>query len=71
MRGKTNPDWNSPERSSHLSIPFSHVVLLDLFFGFQAQAAKFFEFFVPLFQVMLACGATYLVKTSIEKKPSN
>ena len=32
---------------------------------------KFFEFFVPLFQVMLAGGATYLVKTSIEKKRSN
>ena len=35
------------------------------------EAPKFFEFFVPLFQIMLACGATYLVKTSIEKKPSN
>ncbi len=33
------------------------------------ETPKFFEFFVPLFQVMLACGATYLVKTSIEKKP--
>lgn len=31
------------------------------------ETPKFFEFFVPLFQVMLACGATYLVKTSIEK----
>ncbi len=35
------------------------------------ETPKFFEFFVPLFQVMLACGATYLVKTSIEKKSSN
>jgi hypothetical protein len=35
------------------------------------ETPKFFEFFVPLFQVMLACGATYLVKTLIEKKPSN
>ena len=35
------------------------------------ETPKFFEFFVPLFQVMLACGATYLVKTSIEKKPSH
>jgi hypothetical protein len=35
------------------------------------QTPKFFEFFVPLFQIMLACGATYLVKTSIEKQPSN
>lgn len=35
------------------------------------ETPKFFEFFVPMFQVMLACGATYLVKTSIEKKPSN
>ena len=35
------------------------------------ETPKFFEFLVPLFQMMLACGATYLVKTSIEKKPSN
>lgn len=35
------------------------------------QTPKFFEFFVPLFQVMLACGATYLVKTSLETKPTN
>lgn len=35
------------------------------------QPPKFFEFFVPLFQVMLACGATYLVKTSLEKKPAD
>jgi hypothetical protein len=35
------------------------------------ETPKFFEFFVPLFQVMLACGATYLLKTAIEKKPSN
>jgi hypothetical protein len=35
------------------------------------ETPKFFEFFVPLFQIMLACGATYLVKTAIEKKPSN
>lgn len=34
------------------------------------QTPKFFEFFVPLFQIMLACGATHLVKTSMEKKPS-
>lgn len=34
------------------------------------QTPKFFEFFVPLFQIMLACGATYLFKTSIEKQPS-
>lgn len=32
---------------------------------------KFFEFFVPLFQIMLACAATYLFKTSIEKKPTS
>ena len=35
------------------------------------ETPKFFEFLVPLFQMMLACGATYLVKTAIEKKPSN
>lgn len=35
------------------------------------ETPKFFEFFVPLFQIMLAGGATYLVKTSIEKKHSN
>jgi hypothetical protein len=35
------------------------------------ETPKFFEFLVPLFQIMLACGATYLVKTSIEKKPAN
>ena len=35
------------------------------------QTPKFFEFFVPIFQIMLAGGATYLVKTSIEKSSSN
>ncbi|WP_425618265.1 hypothetical protein NA78x_001968 [Anatilimnocola sp. NA78] len=35
------------------------------------ETPKFFEFFVPLFQMMLAGGATYLVKTSIEKKSAN
>lgn len=35
------------------------------------ETPKFFEFFVPVFQMMLACGATYLVKTALEKKPSN
>jgi len=35
------------------------------------QTPKFFEFFVPLFQIMLACGATYLVKTAIEKSPAS
>jgi hypothetical protein len=34
------------------------------------ETPKFFEFLVPLFQVMLACGATYLVKTSINKTPA-
>ena len=34
------------------------------------KTPKFFEFLVPLIQMMLACGATYLVKTSIEQKPS-
>ncbi len=32
---------------------------------------KIFELIVPMFQVMLACGATYLVKTSVQKTPSN
>ena len=35
------------------------------------ETPKFFEFLVPVGQGMLACGATCLVKISIEKKPSN
>lgn len=30
------------------------------------ETPKFFEFFVPVFQGMLACGATYLFKSSLE-----
>lgn len=32
------------------------------------EPAKFFEFLVPVFQVMLGCGATFLVKSAIQKK---
>lgn len=34
------------------------------------QTPRFFEFFVPIFQIMLAGGTTYLIKTSIEKAPT-
>lgn len=34
------------------------------------QTPRFFEFFVPIFQIMLAGGTTYLIRTSIEKAPT-
>ena len=46
-------------------------ILIRLLPTSTGQTPKFFEFFVPVFQVMLACGATYLLKTSIENKPSH
>jgi len=46
-------------------------ILIRLLPTSTGQTPKFFEFFVPVFQVMLACGATYLLKTSLENKPSH
>jgi len=46
-------------------------ILIRLLPTSTGQTPKFFEFFVPVFQVMLAFGATYLLKTSIENKPSH
>ena len=46
-------------------------ILIRLLPTSTGQTPKFFEFFIPVFQVMLACGATYLLKTSIENKPSH
>ena len=46
-------------------------ILIRLLPTSTGQTPKFFEFFVPVFQVMLAFGATYLLKTSLENKPSH
>ena len=59
------------ERSSKYEKPMKEFLNQTMKENISGETPKFFEFVVPLFQLMLACGATYLVKTSIEKKPSN